>query len=1501
VFPANNPDSLPIRSRNLTDLYAAVEPVSVRWVAANIHKYQWIMGTGRRMTRSRKVDLTDELEVSDRVRLHEIDLRPALEDAYGYYRSSDQEDEDSADAHKVGLVLVETWSSDLTDYQGNTLIHRTLLQKTDLGTTLKIGPEGLSAWVTRLSDGTPVADATVEVYRSGRQQWSGTTGGDGTAFAKGVVPHGWDAYDDPFSVVTSLGEDTALTTSKSPHQLDTWDHGIYARTPDTSHELRVHSYTDRGVYRRGETAHIAMTARLAGKKGLELPATAVVNWTCSDATQNTIHTGTGHADAHGALSFDLDIPEGAALGDASCSISVAAGRFSARNWLSIPIKAYRAPTFRVDVSTPEQAIAGESLVGNGSGRYLFGAPMVGMEASWSAYETDTTPSPTGWDEYVFGQRSSDRWWEDEYHPQRRLSSGEGTLDAKGQIPWSIKLPITEEPKTRTVTMEVEVTDVSRQVIANRSQVLVHPSELYAGLKFGSGVGTAGTETKIGFVTVTPEGKARSGVSVDFTIARRSWDSIRQKDMDGRWTWVNTINDEEIEKVTVTSAIEPGTFGWTPPKGGYYVVKASVRDDKGRLSRSERGLYVAGSGATWARDDNNKLTLIPDKRKYEPGDTATILIQSPRPGLSALVTVEREGVISQQVVKLKSTADTVKIPLGEGAVPNVFVSCVAVEGAPPANSPEGTVPNWYLGYVQLEVSPSERALEVDISTDATEYQPGQDVTATVVVKRNGKPARNAHVVLYAVDYGVLSLTGYDTPNAFDTYYAKHNLMVKTADNRTQVLNRAQFLAKGAPTGGGGGDGMGATRSRFITTPLWLPDLETSSDGTVTTTFQLPDNLTTFQLMAVVDEGAQAYGSDSHQLQVAKPLMAQPALPRLLRTGDMALAGIVVHNNWNTTRMVQVEASATGVTLAEGSRTITVPAKGAVEVAFALSDPEPGQASFRFDVSSGADRDIVEVTIPVVRPQPVEVVATMGTTRDLAREDIALMDGLLDGVGGLNVQVSPTVMVGADSALNYMLDYPYNCLEQTSSRLLAALLAQELGELAALDASEEKLQGIVLTNLARLDEFRHPSGGLTMWPGRNNSPHALGTAYAMEARFKAGRLPSRDTVNFLRGFLSGKWIPRWWNEESTREAQVRVALALARVDRGDAAYNSMLFDSHLSLSPTGQAELLEAIARTSGPWNRSAQRLVSIVEGQLHVDATTAVVKDGEEFFWNGSMSPTAAALSALMVVDPNHPLVEKIAKGLMHGRRSGRWNNTYTTAKALQALRDYTSVRESNSKSTVAEVQLNGKTIINELLTNAPADTFVPMSSAINGPLEIKSDGGLVYYETRLSYATKMMPPRDEGFTVVRSYRMLEGSGSNSGVTPGALVRVNLRIVTPIQRTNVVVHDPLPAGLEPVDTSFETSATVVTEEGLDMGGTSSNANWSAWVFNHRELDDASMTLFADVMPAGVHTYSYLARATTPGVYSMPAATAKEMYRPEVFGRTKQGIFIVGEAAIAMNEQ
>jgi uncharacterized protein YfaS (alpha-2-macroglobulin family) len=155
--------------------------------------------------------------------------------------------------------------------------------------------------------------------------------------------------------------------------------------------------------------------------------------------------------------------------------------------------------------------------------------------------------------------------------------------------------------------------------------------------------------------------------------------------------------------------------------------------------------------------------------------------------------------------------------------------------------------------------------------------------------------------------------------------------------------------------------------------------------------------------------------------------------------------------------------------------------------------------------------------------------------------------------------------------------------------------------------------------------------------------------------------------------------------------------------------------------------------------------------------------------------------------------------------------------------------------------------------------------------------------------------------VARTYEVLDGTGGGASVSPGAVVRVTLRAVTPVDRFNVALVDWLPAGLEPIDTSFATSARAY---GGDTGGgwrpeetgifaPDEPQEWvSTWVFNRRELRDDSVALYADYMPAGIHVQTYLARATTPGDYAHPAATVEEMYAPEVFGRTESGRFVVG---------
>ncbi len=1494
VFPAAEPHVLPIRSRNLTDLQVAVQPVQASWVMSNLSDGSFPATRGPRgalhLTTTAPRSLAEGLAVDDRIHVQPVDLEPALSGGRG-------------------LVLVEAWSPGIVDaWRKRVQVHRTLLQVTDLGATVKAGPDGLLVWVTRLSDAAPVWGATVEVWRAGTLQWVGNTDNGGLAFAAGKVPKDWSPWSDPLWVVARLDNDQVLTTTEDPNRVSTWPWDVWPTDPGQPYDLEHHAYTDRGVYRRGETAHVALTARITGEKGIFLPEALNVRWTCRDASDSPITEGSGTGDAHGALAFDVAIPETAALGSAWCALDLAADGVNGGTQVEIPVYAYRPPTFRVDVTAPTDVVAGGRLEATGEGRYLFGAPMAGAEATWAVTAQDAQPVVEGWDGWEFASREPLSWEEGAWYAEETVVTGRGTLGADGRLPVSLEIPVTEEPRTRTYTVELRVTDPARQEIANRSQVHVHPAEVYAGLHLDRGVGEAGSAVGVDVAAVTPAGEARAGVDVSLVVARRTWDVIRQKGMDGRWSWISTPRDEPVTSDTLTTTRSARRFAFTPAAAGWYVVRAELRDREGRPARTETGLWVAGKDASWARDEQAALGLVPDKTLYRPGETARILVRAPRPGLRALVTVEREGVLSRRTVLLEGTADTIEVPIGEEEVPNVFLSVVAVEGAPPATGPDSPLPAFHLGYARLDVDPAGRRLEVALSTDAATYQPGQPVRVTVEVTQGGVPSPAAHVVLWAVDHGVLSLTDYTTPDPFSAYYARRPLKVLTADSRTSVLDRQQYLAKGAPVGGGGG--LPGLRSHFETTPVWLPSLVTSTEGKVTATFTLPDDLTTFRLMAVADAGTGAFGSGDREIEVSRPLVAMPALPRVLRVGDRARAGIVLHNHTATDRSVAVTAEAEGLTLAGAPVTVRVPAGGAREVPFDLSADRSGTARLTFTASAGDDRDAVRVTLPVVRPAPVEVVATAGSTRARATERIAPPAGALPDVGGLEVEVAPTVLVGIGKAADWILDYPWSCLEQVSSRLLAAVRLREIAPRAGLPLDRATLDARIATELARLPGYRHPSGGYTLWPDGWGGPSAVASAYALEAAHAAGRSPDAEALRFLGSFLSGRWVPPWWDDATLRSARVRVALSLARIGAGDAAVHAVLYGDRDRLAARDRAALAEAIARTTGSDART-ESLLSSVEGLLVVDADLARVRpaDREDDFWEGATVASAGLLEAILVARPDHPLADRLARGLVASRSAGRWENTFASQAALSALASYARVRESGPVAPTATVRLGTRTLLEgPLEPGRIRSASVPMASDPSGDLVIQADGGIVHYEARLGYALPQMPPRDEGFTIVRSYAAVEGTGGERGVVPGALVRVVLRVTTPVERTDVLLQDALPAGLEPVETFFRTTASTVREDAadgdtpefgdwLDDGDEPAGTWWSDAVFDHRAMDDAGVAFHAAVMPPGIHVTSYLARATTPGDYALPAARVEEMYRPDVFGRTPEGRFTVGTAPVA----
>jgi uncharacterized protein YfaS (alpha-2-macroglobulin family) len=1487
IYPGNNPTELPVRSRNIQDLYVALTPVDAGWLRRSGTDYDTFrMNT--RASETAPVALFEGRADDDAVHVDTIDLGPLLEQGHN-------------------AVLVETWSPQQVDYRGRIRYTKAVLQVTDLAATVKLDQDGLRVWVTRLSDGQPVKDAEVDVLGVGGPIDVVKTDADGLALIDRELPEAWDAWNNPIWVDVQHGDDQVLVSTSDPHRLTVWDFGISSSYPDEAKSMRFDAFTDRGVYKPGDVAHVAFTARELTPTGLATPKNQAVAYSCEGPRGAELMEGELLLDEHGAGAFDLQLPEDMALGLADCRVETVDADVNGSVWVEVPVYAYRAPTFRVDVAAPEDAIAGDTVSATGHGRYLFGAAMGGASAEWTARAVEVTPTIEGFEDYVFSGDESQAWWDWSMPSSELLADGEGTLDGDGALPFELEVAPSEEPRTLDVELEVQVTDPARQVIVNRAHVRVHPAAFYVGLRATTGIAKAGEPAAVHLVSVFPDGEVATGVPVDVEIVRRQWDVVRQKGMDGRWTWVSTVDDQPVDTQTVSTKAQPAKVTWTPESGGYYVVKATARDEAGRTTQGEMGVYVAGAGASWARSDANVVELVPDKRQYSPGDTAHILVKSPKPGLKALVTVEREVVMDQWVVDLPDQAGTIDVKLGDEAAPNLFVSVLLVEGAPPADSPDAGMPAHYLGYTELDVSAESNRLDVAVSTDKQTYQPGENVTVTVDVERQGKPAKNAHVVLYAVDYGVLSLTAYETPEHFDRFYADRDLHVWTADARTRMLDRAALLAKGAPAGGGGGDGGPSVRNRFQTTPLWKPNLETNGQGKVEVEFTLPDDLTTFQIMAVVTHGDDGFGSAENDLQVSRPLLANASLPRVLRTGDLALAGVVVHNNTEQDLIVDVVGEAVGVKLEGSPQTVSIPAQGAIEVPFRLTNGVVGDATFTFDVQANDLRDTVEVSIPVIEPQPTETVATAGNSNETIEEQIKVPEGATPGVGGLTVSVSPTVLVGADESLSYVLDYPHGCLEQTSSRLLANVLAKEIGDAANLQVPHTILDQDIKKLLARMELFEHSSGGYTMWPG-SSTPSVLATAYALEVRVAAGEPVDPDAVAFLRRFLDGDYRPMWWSEESIRSAEARVALTLARVGMGDAGLNSRLYADRDKMTLAARAELLETIQRTTGTDSRTLEILREL-EGHMVVDGTRAVLARSSgskgQALWEGDLAPSAALLRALTLAYPEHPLVPRLAQGLVQGRSRGRWTNTFTTLRSLQALQAYTSVYE-DGYAVQALVSQDGDQVLKAKFDRPWAQQVtIPLGDLGSGPLVIEPSGR-VYYEARLSYGLTNAPPRDEGFTVKRTMELIEGSGEEGIVTPGALVRITLQVTTPIDRYDVAVVDPLPAGLETVNSFFATVGGGMDDDAdtgggygywFDTGMEPEQVQWSDWIFTHRELRDDATVLFADWMPAGVHTVRYVARATTPGDYAHPAASAEEMYRPEVFGRTEIGRFVVGTPPVA----
>ena len=1509
VVEREGPHLIPLRTRNVTAYTLEQRPVGPEELVGVLRARE---EDNAPKVSGRKVPVR---VASERTVLLPIDLDPALSGKPGVVLT------------RVAVTGVVPGSEYDEDEQRWLRTPRTsLTQVTSLGLTVKSSRhEGLLVWATSLADARPAPGVTVAVRdKENRVLFEGTTDDAGLLRTPATV-----SADQAYVVTARRGDDLAYAKGTWYEGHRGWEFNLPVDYNESAPVLgRV--WSDRGVVRPGESLHLKAVLRRNLESGLRIPAGTEATVMVRDARGEEALHRTVSVDRWGGIELELPIAATAPLG--RWEVRVGEGWDEERSWFaqngdwgiedSFLVAEFRRPKFRVSVTAPRTTlIAGDALEAEVEGSLLAGGAMAAAEASWSvrASRGDWRPAERRWDGFEFLPEAFIDELEDEAS-STLVARGEATLDARGAA--AVRLPRVEAAAgfPAELTLEGEVTDVDRQSLAGATRLRVLPGEFFLGVERPPTFVTLAQGVASRVVALAADGRPQAGVAVTLELVKRHWESVRRREVSGRYLFESRpVHTTVAEQGAMTTA-EGAPFRFTIVEPGEYAIVASGVDGRGNPVRASAAFYVLGEGYTpWRMDQENRIELVPEKDRYAPGEVARILVKSPWEGALALLSVERAGVLEPRVVTLAGTMPVVEVPIHAEYAPNVFVSVVLLRGrleAPPLPDViDPGRPAYRIGMCELTVPPSGKRLAVTVASAKPEYRPGQNAELSLTVRGEDGSVRAAALTVWAVDAGVLSLTGFRTPDLMEEMYARRGLGITTAESRTRLVGRRSYGSKGDRAGGGGGVDVGGdvVRRDFRALAFWQGAVVTDEQGRATLRFPLPDSLTTYRVMAVATAGEDQFGSTDAEFRVSKPLGLEPALPRFLRPDDKVRAGVVIRNRTKTEQVVEVSVTVPpGAPLrlrGGASRSATVKAGGSAEVGFGFVATDPGEATLTFSATGSPptrERDTVEARLPVLPATRSESVATFLSTSARAEEAVAVPHDVFASSGGLEVRLASTELVGAEGGVRFLVEYPHGCAEQLSSRLLGVLAAASIGEWCA----PSELGGTPRARwidevVAKLVACQRPDGGFAFWPegGASFPELSAHVAWALATAAEAGADVDEDVLHNAASYLSATLRRERFalGEEDGWTVRALASFALAKLGTAEPAYLQTLFDSRADDHPQwGRAVLAAAMLALDAEDPRARIVLgelanVLVAEAQI-ARLAEAAPADGTYPWWSEGRG-SAATLLALAGAGSNRPLAERVARGLLDHLEHDRFRTTHDSAWMLQALAAYQAAFEPAASDGTAAVTLAGAEFLHASFAPAApitataglamGDLLARAGTAATLPLVVTmSGGGRAHAAVRLT-STPRRPDRPalaQGLAITR--RILDGHDRPvSAVESGAVVTLEITVDGPALRRFVVAEVPLPAGIEVADERLATTA----RSALD-GADEEGLPWEEG-FDHVEVRDDRVMLYATELAPGPHTHRLRARATTAGTFLIAPAHVEEMYAPEVFGTSAAATFEV----------
>lgn len=1360
------------------------------------------------------------------------------------------------------------------------LSRRTLFFVSDLSLVVKRSASRAVVWAGSLKTGLPLGNVALFTVGAGSSDngvgrgsdWSDPvaavraarvrTDGDGLA----SLPA---AKADPRVRIVALSDDHGVAIADAPLA------GAAQQGGD-----KLFLFTERPIYRPGQAIFWKAFARKAAGNAWTMPPAGAVSLHLAGPDGATIDVPDAALSGAGSADGKIDIPADAPLGD--WTLTADAG--SASGSATLGIQEYRKPEYKVDV-TPERDVLvnGDEARFTVAANYFFGASVVGATVRWTLFESRLAGEDLWAEDGADGEESGGYG--------RMLESGETRTDIDGRA--TLSFAPQRVPYDRRLSLEVEVVDASQRSVSARGSVLVGRGLFTVRLEPVSALFLAGKPVQVDVVTKDLKGNPVSA-SVTVDLDQDVWNPLERRYTRSSRPLASTNATTSALRGTARVTIAP-----TAARSGWLTLRARADDARGNRVTAETGVWVFDEKVWSYPYRYPSLEALADRDEYAPGDTAKILLNTDVKDAAVLVSVEGRELHEVRVQHLFGNSGLVKVPVKAEYGSNVFVAVHVRRGK-----------EVHSRVLELKIKAERHDLAITLTPDRAEYRPRDKAAITVETKdAAGRPVA-AEVAVGVVDEAIYSLRADDTPDPHDVFYGRLPNWVTT------VVSFPTLYYGGADKGD-----HGDVRKDFRDVATWQPTVRTGADGRARIELQYPDNLTTWRATARGVTDATLVGTATAKTRVTKEVVARLAVPRTFTAGDEATLVSIV-NNRSTQALTgvneSVEVSGSAKLAGSASATSSMAAGGesrnrwnVVAAAEPPADGSAGKATLLFRAKSKTDADALEQVVPVlpraVALQPHDAGVVTTPTASVA---VNLPADLVRSGSSLAIELSPSPAAVALAGTDWLAEYPYGCVEQTSNAILPATTLLAAAAKAGVEVPGWKEPEKRLTTFVEhLIALRAPDNGWGWWKSGDSDPYF--TALALDALAHAAKA-GVQTDACVSTIESSQWtLPRLLQDARNEDGIAYCAYHLSSIAALTEQHDQFADLLHLidglatssyemrdRLGTSGLACAATACARMGH--SAEAKALLDLLAKRGRSDGTgLSFPPDDPEAWFGDAVENGGYALSAFTNAAPADGRATDIVRNLLARRTGRQWKSTRVSGAVATALGEYLLAHPNElagpGRATVA---FDGDEVFAGALGATGAfgrGARVTVAGAKLKPgantLTISREGtGTLYWswEARANVPSPGPLVKEPRLSVRREYLHATRVADRRGrprwlVTPvdeknpirvGETLLARLTFTAPKALPYLLIEDPKPAGIE-IDQ--------VMPEGADQP-------YGLWA----ESRDSKAVFFVQSLEAGETRIEYLLRPEIAGAFTALPTSAGSMYDPDLLVRG-------GEARLRVTEK